>query len=138
MTEQRSLKVRLELVLAIVDQAVFLSGIIFILNFAVFQLLSSLAGEWVLEGLPWFLPVEGLAITIWAVFDLTNRGEVVRRFRRSMIWTWELGWHARYYELIREDEKRLGRYIVTATVALMGFILFAFGFLLLSLVIKPL
>lgn len=137
MTEQQSLKVRLGLILAVVDQAVFLSGIIFLLNFAVFQLLGFLAGEWVSEGFPWVLPVEGLGITIYAVFDLTNRGEAVRRFRRSIIWTMALGWHARYYELIHVDERRLGRHVVTAVVALTGFILFALGFLLLSFVVKP-
>lgn len=135
MTEQQPPEVTLKLILAIVDQAVFLAGIIFVLNFAVFQLLGFLAGRWVWEDLPWVLPLEGLSIAALAVFDLTNRGEVVRRFTHSITWTFELGWHARYFELIRQDEERLGKYVVTAVVVLIGFILSAIGFLLLSFVV---
>ena len=138
MADPRSRKKWLGVLFAVVDQAVFLSTILLVLTFAVFELLSLLAGHWVFEALPWVLPLEGLSITILAVFDLTHRGDLARRFFRSITWTMYLGWHARYYELIREDEKRLGRYVVTAVVALMGFMLFALGFLVLSFVVTPL
>lgn len=137
MADPQSWKVRLALLLAVVDQAVFLSAILLILNFAVFQLLSLLAGYGVFEVLPWVLTFEGLGITILAVFDLTHRGDVARRFFRSITWTLHLGWHARYYELIRADEKRLGRYVVTGVVVLLGFTLLALGFLMLAFTVTP-
>jgi hypothetical protein len=138
MADPQSWKMRVGLLLAVGDQAVFLSAILLIFNFAVFQLLSLLAGYGVFEALPWVLTFEGLGITILAVFDLTHRGDVARRFFRSITWTMHLGWHARYYELIRGDEKHLSRYVVTGVVVLLGFTLFAIGFLLLTFIVTPL
>jgi hypothetical protein len=138
MADRQSWKVRLGLLLAVVDQAVFLSAILLLLNFAVFQLLGLLAGYWVFEALPWVLTFEGLYIAMAAVLDLTHRGDLARRFFRSITWTMHLGWHARYYELIRADEKRLGRSVVTGVVVLLGSALFALGFLLLAFIVTPL
>jgi len=91
--------------LKILFYATVLATFIFFLNFAVFQLLDIFVRTGIFWNFYWIVPLEGLVMAIAAVLNLTNIGDLARRFPP---------WRSPFQELIHTDEMRLGRHVVAS------------------------
>jgi hypothetical protein len=126
---QRPLKVTLGAVFGIVVVASMYAGVIFVGNLIGFKLVDLIVRSGFFQYTGLALAIEGLTLAIWAIYDLTNRGDAARRFPYINLF---IRWSV-IAEALSLEYKKLGRSLVDAIVALTGVMLFAAGFLLLEL-----
>jgi hypothetical protein len=129
MIMQRPLKVTLRVVFGIIVVASMYASVILVGNLIGLKLVDLIVGSEIFQYAGLALAIEGLTLAVWAISDLTNRGDAARRFPYINLFVrWSV-----IAEALSLDYKKLGRSIVDAIVALTGVTLFAAGFLLLEL-----
>jgi hypothetical protein len=127
---QQPPKVTLRVVFGTIIVAGMYAGVMLVGNLIGLKLVDFILGSEIFQYAGLALAMEGLTLAIWAIFDLTNRGDAARRFPYiNLFMRWSV-----IAEALSSDYRNLGRGIVNATVTLIGVMLFAIGFLLLELV----
>ena len=112
MIMQRPLRATLRLVFGIIVVASMYVGVIFVGNLVGFKLVNLIAGSRISQYAGLAFAIEGLMLAVWAMFDLTNRGDAATRLPYINVFVrWSV-----IAEALSSDYRNLGRGIVNATV----------------------